>query len=161
MHDFRGIFSRVRKQPLCVVSLLWEHGRADIRSVKNLHKTGRCSDIGQYMVSQYLVENTEDRRLDGKKAYFFAGVLDKPETLRDEVQIDAIIDFLGLWDCCIEELHLIVEYLGAMSIYLFNLHVLEHPWIKTYHEKKQQGESMSTADWIVSGVIEEFQPLLL
>lgn len=144
---------------LCVAALLWERGFIDIEKIKNKMKKGKCSNVGDYMVSAYMVEDLEDKRLDGRKAYYAIGRkhLKKPEVYRDEKQIDNIIAFFDLWKVQIDQIELQAEYIGAMTIYLFNLLLFEYAWMRTYYERRNQGKQMSRADWIASGVDDNVQ----
>lgn len=149
-----------RKKPLCVAAMLWEHGFIDIRLTKNMRKAGQCSNVGEYMVSKYMLENTEDRRLDGRKAYFFVGNMEHPTIIHDPQDIEQHLLEYGAWGCLVSEKHFQAYYMGLMTVYLFNFWVLAYPWIRRYYELKAQKQKMTRADWLACGVEQE-HPLLL
>lgn len=185
LHSLRGklpgFYFNPQVKKLCVAALLWERGFIDIRKVKDLHKKGKCSNVGEYMVSQYMADNV-DPRLNGRKAHFKTGKLEKPEIIRDPLEVErmllmlfakvkhvigedgtikAVCEEVTHWkEYIMKEVHLIAEYIGAMSIYTLNLLYDDYPWMKRYYELRREGERMTKADWIATGVIEELQPCL-
>jgi hypothetical protein len=157
---FRGMFKDLACQPLCVAALLWEHGYIKIKTIQNMRKTGKLSNVGEYMVSKYMVKNTDDTRLNGHKAYFKVGDVERPKFYRDQLQVSQILEELNIWETLVEEFTFCADYLGWMTFYKFNFWVLVYPWIKRYYERKNQKQEMTKADWLASQ-LEEIQPLLL
>lgn len=158
--DLPGLYFNAELKKLCVNALLWEQGHTHIKKLQDLRSKGKLSNAGEYLC-QYTTEDACDPRLRNRRAWYKKGKLAQPEIYRDPQQVNAIIWQLDLWTYFIYQIDFIAEYLGAMTYYFFNLWIMVYPWIKTYYERKRSKEKMTQADWIVSGVIEEYQPLLL
>jgi len=158
--DLPGFYFNAELKELCVNALLWEQGHTQIKKLKDLRKKGKLSNPGEYLC-QYVAEDVSDSRLRNRRAWYKKGKLVQPAEYRDPAKVNAIIWQLDLWAYFIYQIDFIAEYLGAMTYYFFNLWIMVYPWIKTYYERKRNKEKMTQADWIVAGVIEEYQPLLL
>jgi hypothetical protein len=139
-----------RSKPLCVVALLWEQGNIDIKTIQNMRETGKLSDVGQYMVSRYMIDNLYDERLQGRKAYFFTGDLTKPTIYRDVIDVNNHLEALHMWENLVDQKELIGHYIGAFTVYVFNFWVSVYPWIKAYYERKrhQHQQEITQIDWV-------------
>lgn len=131
---------KVRKKPLCVCALLWGRGFIDIKSIDGMRRAGYAANVGEYMVSRYMADDVSDSRLDGRKAYFFSGDLERPTFYREHIVVDAIMTQLGMWRFLVYEKELMVEYLGAMSIFVFNFCMMCYEFTR-FKNKKVLGRS--------------------
>jgi len=140
-----------RSQPLCVSALLWEQGFTDIKAVQNMRKAGKLSNVGEYMVSKYMVKDTFDERLQGRKAYFFTGDLERPTIYRDPDDVENHLKAMHMFESYfLYKKEFIGYYIGAFTIYFFNFWALTYPWIKKYYEQREHKQGMSSADWFAS-----------
>jgi hypothetical protein len=108
-----------------------------------------------------MIKDTNDSRLDGRKAYFFRGDLYKPTYYRDPEHVGNTLLLYGLTrekygnlvtDCLVDEYMFNATYVGMMSIYTFNMQILNYPWMKVFYERKREGQKMTRADWLASGI---------
>ena len=139
-----------RSKPLCVAAFLWAQGFIDIKTVANMRKAGKLSNVGEYMVSKYMVKDTFDERLQGRKAYFFTGDLVEPRKYRDPDDVDNHLKAMHMWNYQVDQKELIGHYIGAFTVYLFNFWVSVYPWIRAYYERKKHKQEMTRADWLAS-----------
>lgn len=157
--EFPGDYYNAELKKLCVNALLWERGHTKPKKLQDLRKHGKLSNPGEYLC-QYLSEDA-DPRLREHRGWYKAGTLARPKTYRDPIEIDRIIREVDLWSVFTHKVEFMATYLGAMTYYFFNWWMSVYPWIKVMYEKKARHEKMERVDWLASGVIEEFQPLLL
>jgi hypothetical protein len=155
-----GLYFNAEPKRLCVNALLWQQGHTKIKKLKDLRKQGKCANAGEYLC-KYMNEKSVDPRLRNRRGWYKTGKLAKPEVFRDPAEVEEALQVLLAWEALVNQIEMVVDYMGAITMYFFNFWVFVYPWIKTYYERRAQGLQMTQADWIATGVIEQEQPLLL
>jgi len=127
-----------RVKSICVAAFLWECGHISIKKIEHLRKSKKMSNVGEYMISKYMVSDLQDERLSGRKAYFFTGKLAKPTFYRDPDDVENHLQALHMWVCQVGQIELLGDYIGAFTIYLFNFWVFTYPWIAQHFTKSNK-----------------------
>lgn len=123
---FHCIFFNMRYVPVKIIEKrIWGHG------MTNTQALDRIDNIGFYL-TKYFTKYSEDKRMEGSKAYLYSKGLIKPQVVYDQHLIQMLLKDMPSEAITNQRLEIPVKYLQSMNQYKFNLKDFPHLKLKLF-----------------------------